>query len=366
MPVKYLNKTAVILFLAIMLSLFRSAGAESRDQIVLRIDTAETISKIAADNGLPVEKLLKGFKLNQNQSQMTLAEAGIQLDQAQKIIRRLKVLQATENAKNWKQIVSKFGLWILVLTAATLLLIRKKVTTRMRIFWLAGSTLLFGFVYGSDPNPMGTVKDAIVLLGKEGVVFPPRLIAAAVFLLMVFISNKAICGWGCHFGALQDLLHFVQFKKFKLPFWITNGIRLAVFLSIVLLAFAWGLDWVGEIDPFKLFNVSNWVLGLAGLIFTAAIMLLSLFFYRPWCQLFCPFGLAGWLAEQVSLLRPRIDRKGCLKCQKCVKVCPTQAMDGIYHDRKFRADCFACGECIGQCPAQVINWKLKTSDKELK
>ena len=363
---KYLNKTAAILFLATMLSFFRSAGAESQSQIVLRIDTTGTISKIAADNGLPAEKLTKGFKLRPEQSRQTLAEAGIPLEQAQKVIRRLKVLQATENAKDWKQIVSKFGLWILALAAATLLLTRKKVTTRMRIFWLAGTTLLFGFLYGSDPNPMGTIKDAIVLLGKEGVIFPPRLIAAAIFLLMVVVSNKAICGWGCHFGALQDILHFIPFKKFKLPFWLTNSIRLAVFGSVVLLAFAWGLDWVGEIDPFKLFNVSNWTLGLAGMIFTAVILMLSLFFYRPWCQLFCPFGLAGWLAEQFSLLRPRIDREGCLKCQKCVGVCPTQAMKGIYHDKKFRADCFACGQCISQCPAQVINWKHQSSRKELK
>jgi len=366
MPVKYLNKTAAIVFLAIMLSLFRSAGAESQDKIVLQVDTTGTIAKIAEDNGLATEKLLKGLKLRPDQSQQTMSQAGIPLDKVQKAVRKLKVLQATEKAKDWKQIVSKFGLWILALAAATLLLVRKKVSTKLRLFWLAGTALLFGFIYGSDPNPMGTIKDAIVLLGKEGVVFPPRMVAAVVFLLMVFVSNKAICGWGCHFGALQDLLHFIPFKKFKLPFWLTNCIRVAVFGSVVLLAFAWGLDWVGEIDPFKLFNVSNWALGLAGMIFAASILMLSLFFYRPWCQLFCPFGLAGWLVEQISLLRPRIGREGCLKCQKCVGVCPTQAMKGIYHDKKFRADCFACGQCISQCPAQVINWKHQSSRKELK
>jgi len=359
-----MKKLTLLLFLTVIVCL--KVNAENQDKIALQLDTSATIFKIAADNGLPAEKLTKGFKLRPEQSRQTLAEAGIPLEQAQKVIRRLKVLQNTENAKNWKQIVSKFGLWILALIAATLLLARKKTSTKLRLFWLAGTALLFGFIYGSDPNPMGTIKDAVVLLGKEGVVFPPRLIAAVVFLLMVFVSNKAICGWGCHFGALQDLLHFIPFKKIKLPFWLTNSIRLAVFGSIVLLAFAWGLDWVGEIDPFKLFNVSNWALGLAGMIFAASILMLSLFFYRPWCQLFCPFGLAGWMVEQISLLRPRINREGCLKCQKCVGVCPTQAMDGIYHDKKFRADCFACGQCISQCPAQVINWKHQSSRKELK
>lgn len=359
-------KKIVMYLLFLMLIACLDATAENQDKIVLQIDTTGTITKIAEDNGLPTEKLLKGLKLRPDQSQQTMAQAGVPLDRVQKAVRQLKVLQSTESAKNWKQILSKFGLWILALVAATMLLAKKKATTKLRIFWLAGTALLFGFIYGSDPNPMGTIKDAVVLLGKEGVVFPPRMVAAAVFLLMVFASNKAICGWGCHFGALQDLLHAIPFKKFKLPFWLTNGIRLAVFCAIVLLAFAWGMDWVGEVDPFKIFNVSKWDISLAGLLFTAFILVLSLFFYRPWCQLLCPFGLAGWLTEQVSLLRPRIDREGCLKCQKCVKVCPTQAMSGIYHDKKFRADCFACGECIGQCPAKVINWKHKSSRKELK
>lgn len=355
---------ALLVFLAVFAC--QSAKAENQDKMVLQIDTTGTIAKIAQDNGLAAEKLLKGLKLRPDQSQQTMAQAGVPPDKVQKAVRQLKVLQATESAKDWKQILSKFGLWILALVAATLLLARKKVSTKLRLFWLAGTALLFGFIYGSDPNPMGTIKDAVVLLGKEGVVFPPRMIAAVVFLLMVFISNKAICGWGCHFGALQDLLHFYPFKKFKLPFWLTNGLRLAVFCSIVLLAFAWGLDWAGEVDPFKIFNVSKRDMGLAGLIFTAFILMLSLFFYRPWCQLLCPFGLAGWLAEQISLLRPRIDRERCLKCQNCVKVCPTQAMRGIYHDKKIRADCFACGECISQCPAKVINWKHKSSRKESK
>ena len=53
---------------------------------------------------------------------------------------------------------------------------------------------------------MGTVKDAIALYGAQGVIFPPRLIALTLFLIMVLLANKFICSWGFHLGTLQDLI----------------------------------------------------------------------------------------------------------------------------------------------------------------
>ncbi len=321
------------------------------------VDTALTITEIARANGISEAKLLKGLKLAPAAASLKLPQTGRSIGQASTVIRKLKVLQATEKSKDWRLIVAKFALWIIGLATATVLLTKNKINGRIRLIWMVGTALLFGFIFGSDPNPMGTVKDAIVLFGLEGVIFPPRMAALGAFLIFVLVSNKSICGWGCHFGALQDTLHYIPLKKIKLPFWITNGIRLAISISIVLWAFIWRFDWVGDVDPFKIFNVTAWQMSLAGMVFISALLLTSLFIYRPWCQMFCPFGLAGWLAEQFSILSPRINRGGCLKCQKCVRVCPTQAMDGIYHGKKFRADCFACGKCISECPAKAIDWR---------
>jgi polyferredoxin len=355
-----------IFILVALFILTAVAGAETDLEVSWSVDSTKTIARIAQDNGVPVEKLIKSLQLDLNQGDMTLSEAGRNSAQAGVIIRRIKILQQTEQSKNWKLILFKFGLWTIALAAASWLLVKRKANRGLRLAWMAGTALVFGFLLGSDPNPMGTVKDAVVLWGREGVLFPPRLIALVVFLLMVWISNKSICGWGCHFGALQDLLHHIPVKKFKLPFILTNAVRLAVLLSVIVLVFFWKIDWVGAIDPFKVFNWQAWSLTLAGLLFLAFILILGLFFYRPWCQLFCPFGLLGWMVEQASLLRPRIRREHCRKCLKCVEVCPSQAMDGIYHDKKTRADCFACGKCIEQCPARVINWEKYSSNKEKK
>jgi NAD-dependent dihydropyrimidine dehydrogenase PreA subunit len=340
----------------------RLKAEESRIEAVL-VDTSMTIHEIARTNDIPEAKLLKGLKLDFTASGLKLSQTGRSEAQAVSVIRKLKVLQTTEKSKDWRLILIKFALWIGSLTTATILLIKRKVTFKVRLLWMIGTAVLFGFILGSDPNPMGTIKDAIVLYGREGVIFPPRMIALAVFLIFVLVSNKSICGWGCHFGALQDALNNLPGKKLKAPFWLTNSIRIAVLASVIFIIAIWGIDWVGLIDPFKIFGLKLSVMGLWGGLFALAVLLGAIFIYRPWCQLFCPFGLAGWAVEQFSLLKPRINREGCIKCMTCVRSCPTQAMNGIYNGRKLHADCFACGNCISVCPVKVITWNKSKSTK---
>ena len=92
---------------------------------------------------------------------------------------------------------------------------------------------------GSDPSPMGTVKDAIHLFGAAGAIFPPRMIALLVFLAMVFLANKYICAWGCQVGTLQDLIFRLNqtdnmktiiARQIKVPFIISNSVRIIFIL----------------------------------------------------------------------------------------------------------------------------------------
>lgn len=49
-------------------------------------------------------------------------------------------------------------------------------------------------------------------------------------------------------------------------------------------------------------------LAFLAVVFVGAMLILSLFTWRPWCHFFCPFGLAGWVAESVHwVMVERID-----------------------------------------------------------
>ncbi len=261
-------------------------------------------------------------------------------------------------------VLVKFVLWIVVVIVATLLLQRRKVTSKVRLAFLIGGVLVFGFIFGFlipgglNPNPVSSLRTLLTAgLVKHQLVLP--VTAMLVFLLlMVWVSNKSICGWGCQLGLWQDLLHRAGLPKWKPPFWLSNTVRVIAFVALVAALVMAGLDWIGVIDPFKLFqfNFTLWI-GL----FASALLIASLFVYRLWCRFLCPFGLIGWLVEQVSLMQPRINREVCKKCELCVKACPTQAMGDFYNGKKIHADCFACGSCIAACPQEeALGWRMKS------
>ena len=273
-------------------------------------------------------------------------------------------LAAEDAGKNWVKIPLKFALWFVFLSATFLLLKKRRDVSRFRNGLLFASVLLFGVVMGSDPSPMGTVKDAIHLYAATRAVFLPRLIALGIFLAIVFLANKYICAWGCQIGTLQDLIFQINRtdknkailgRQIKLPFALTNSIRALFFSVFTGSAFLWGLDIIDPLDPFKIYKPAS--LGLVGVIFIGLLLLASLFVYRPWCHLFCPFGLAGWLVEKASLVKVKVDYRTCIACQKCAAACPTTVMAAILkRDKKTIPDCFACYACREACPTASISF----------
>jgi polyferredoxin len=260
-------------------------------------------------------------------------------------------------------ILVKFVLWIVVVVVSAILLHRRRVTSRVRLAFLVGGVLIFGLLFGVlvpgdlNPNPVASLRTLLTTALVRRQFVAPVAAMLVVLLLAVWISNKSICGWACQLGLLQDLLHRLPLPRWKPPFWLSNSVRIIAFVALVVGLVVAGLDWIGVIDPFQLFsfNITLWI-SLSVIV----VLAVSLFVYRPWCQFLCPFGLVGWLVEQVSLFRPRINRQACLECRLCVKACPTQAMADHFAGKAVHADCFACGACIDACPQEdALGWRAK-------
>jgi polyferredoxin len=164
-----------------------------------------------------------------------------------------------------------------------------------------------------------------------------------VFLPMVIVANKFICSWGCQLGTLQDAIFRLNrdkqdrkglIRQFKVPFVISNSVRVAFFTAIVAFAFFWATDIVEGIDPFKTFQPQ--ALGWAGAAFVGAMLVLSLFTWRPWCHFLCPFGLVGWATEKISWFKVHVDYDKCIACGACAKACPSTVMGAILkRDRMY-------------------------------
>lgn len=365
--------TAVVLLSMVSTQLWQdkpeNVAAETSPSVA--INSQMTVREVASAYSLNPKMLKTSFGLSApSDLDKTLAEIGLSVEEAQQLLQGAKVLAAEGSSKNWFKIPLKFILWISFLLIVLRYMRRGQVTPGLRKSLLLISIAIFGIILGSDPSPMGTVKDAIVLYGKEHVIFPPRLVAFCVFTLFVIYANKFICSWGCQLGALQDLIFRINRNKadtaplsrqYKLPFVLTNTVRITFFVALCVFATVWAFDIVSPIDPFRIYNPTK--LGIIGSGFVALVLVSSLFVYRPWCHLFCPFGLTGWIFEKLSVHKIKVNYETCIACGSCSKACPSNVMDAILKQDRIIPDCFSCGTCQGVCPTKSITFDKGTRTK---
>ncbi|MBN2570787.1 MAG: 4Fe-4S binding protein [Ignavibacteriales bacterium] len=364
----------LIIFVVILSKTSNELWVEKREKILniseFIIYENMSLDEFGEKKKIPNEVISKVFKIQTKYDfEKDINSFNINIDQIKTEINKNLAIYSENQSKNWLKIYLKFFLWFIFLIFIFIITKKSLVNSKNRKWLYLISIVIFGVVMGSDPSPMGTIKDAIVLFGKSNVVFIPRIIALIIFLSLVILANKFICSWGCQFGVLQDFIFRINktkkqnnsiFKQFKIPFIVTNSIRILFFLIFSVIAIAWAFDIIEWYDPFKIFNPT--VIDVISYIFIPTILVLSLFVYRPWCHLFCPFGLIGWLAEKISIFKIKVNYETCIGCEACVKSCPSNVMSTILKRDKIIPDCFACSSCINVCPTNSI--KFDTGKRE--
>lgn len=95
----------------------------------------------------------------------------------------------------------------------------------------------------------------------------------------------------------------------------------------------------------------------------AVVLLLGFFSPRFWCKYVCP---SGALFSVFNLFRAgeRKVESSCINCNKCVEVCPFDAIKPDFTTRTL--DCTFCQTCGGVCPTQAIKFVTRWNDDQLK
>lgn len=203
------------------------------------------------------------------------------------------------------------------------------------------------------------------------------------FLMMVgAILGKAVCGFLCPFGLVQDLLHKIPgVKKLRrLPGEkYLQWLRYVMLGLLVILLPMVVVDIVGQGSPWfcKYVCPSGTLLGgipllagnpalrgAVGWLFTwkiailVVILVLSVFLYRPFCRYLCPLGAVYGFFNRFALYRFTLNEEQCTHCGACHQVC---GLDIDPSKTPNHSQCIRCGKCLDACPHGAIcsTWQKK-------
>ena len=82
------------------------------------------------------------------------------------------------------------------------------------------------------------------------------------------------------------------------------------------------------------------------------LLVLSLFFYRPFCRYLCPLGAIYGCFNPIAFLRYQKDADACIQCGKCKSVCP---FDLDPSKTPNHIECVRCGRCLDSCPTDALS-----------
>ena len=202
-----------------------------------------------------------------------------------------------------------------------------------------------------------------------------------ILILLGVLLGRFICGFLCPFGWLQELLHKIPSPKCSTKrLKPLRYLKYAVLLIMVVLLPALVVNEMGMGDPFfckylcpqgvlegaiPLSLTNAGIRAALGKLFTwkscvlLAVVLGSVFMYRPFCKWLCPLGAFYALLNKVSLFQMRVDTSECVSCGACARACK---MDVDITKSPNHTECIRCGMCMKACPKDAISYKFGFGD----
>ncbi len=224
--------------------------------------------------------------------------------------------------------------------------------------------------------PIGAIQSVI---GSSSFRF--SYYVTGTLILLGALLGRLVCGFLCPFGWFQELLHKIPLPRRKLSTKKLRPLRYLKYL-ILLLTLTLPLFFTNEIglgDPFfckylcpqgvlegaiPLSLASESVRSALGSLFAwksavlAAVVILSVLFYRPFCKWLCPLGAFYALFNRVSLTGMQVDGHKCVHCGRCERAC---GMDVDVTKTPDHPECIRCGMCVKACPTGAVRFRFGLS-----
>lgn len=211
--------------------------------------------------------------------------------------------------------------------------------------------------------PIGSLQN---FLGGLKFRFPYYVVG--ILLFIGALLGRAVCGFLCPFGLLQDLIYMIPFvkkNKFALDKYL-RYLKYVVLLGLVIIlplcipltpTFCKYLCPSGTIAGTILAAVDKTIRPQLGPLFNfkvvvlLIILMVGLIVWRPFCKYLCPLGAIYGCFNKVSLYRMQVDATKCTNCHACAHACRMN-IDPSKNPNSM--ECVRCGDCVRSCPTSAL------------
>lgn len=191
------------------------------------------------------------------------------------------------------------------------------------------------------------------------------------FVILPYIvwrwGKGAYCGWICSCGGMAETLgddYRTKAPHGKFAKKTENIGQLVLWLAFALLLYQLITIGVGEkalVSQLKGTHFANAYKFLIDVFFAGALGLGVYFFYsgRIWCRYGCPLAALMHIYAKFSRYRIFSDKKKCISCNVCTKVCH-MGIDVMSYANKGKpmddVECVRCSACVVSCPTGVLDF----------
>lgn len=181
------------------------------------------------------------------------------------------------------------------------------------------------------------------------------LILFCILIGLTLIFGRFYCSTICPLGIFQEFVSLLIYKKNNEPRgnyifkYIISGITIGALIGGSALL-------IRHIDNFAIFG-SAASLTIYGLIITAIILTIVFFKNRFFCTNICPVGaIIGFLSKFAPNKIYMSDE--CISCGMCERNCPAGCIDASENivDNEM---CLKCFKCIEVCPKDAMKYGIK-------
>jgi ferredoxin-type protein NapH len=201
-----------------------------------------------------------------------------------------------------------------------------------------------------------------------------------LWMSLMVILGRGWCSWVCFFGWIDQFFSSLlkkpvikienpprAAKLFPYAFMLFLILVGLVYLEPAFCAYMCPLRII--YDPPAVNTTFEWVLALifvtGGLVFLVIGPMLTK--KRIFCSFICPLIPFNSIVGLVSPFRVKVDRSRCKDCGLCLKECELSAITKESLAKGGTTiECVRCGRCMDSCPTGAIDYRLISTDENIR